>query len=318
MRYVIQNWNSLLWSLLLIILMVSGAEAADTLKVEYLRHEGINRTYYVYLPEHFATLENPPLILALHGGGGRANKFSRMDRGRLLRAADEHGVVVVFPQGHKRRWNDGRAEIYEHMFRPIDPPDDVGFFRKLIETIEEEYQTDPDRVFATGISNGGFMSIRLALELSDKIRAIAPVTAQITAAMSDKESTAPVSVLIINGTEDPLVPYDGGDVTLSKDRSRGKVLSTRESMERFARFNGCETDPVDMELPDLTARDETTAIEYRYPDCRDGAEVVLIEIRGGGHTWPGGIQYFPERVVGRVSRDINASELIVDFFINQK
>ncbi|MBZ0165617.1 MAG: esterase, partial [Candidatus Omnitrophica bacterium] len=225
--------------------------------------------------------------------------------------------IVVFPEGDGRRWNDGRVETHRTLFdKPIARADDVGFLSLLIDTLTDKYPVDRGRVFSTGISNGGFMSFRLAMDLSHKIKAIAPVTAQISLAIAHKKPLSPVSLMLINGTEDPLVPYKGGHVRLGpRAKSRGEILSTEESIARFVEVNGCRGRPRVQDLPDVDRRDGTTVTKTRYDVCRDGTEVVLLTVHGGGHTWPGGVQYLPERRIGRVSRDINATQMIADFFL---
>lgn len=307
--------------LMMAIINVSGAAEAgiaDRLETDYVRHQEVSRQYHIFLPKHFKSLKNPPLIIALHGGGGRGKKFSKGDRHRILREADKHGIVVVFPEGLKRQWNDGRTEIYENMRRPIDPPDDVGFIERIIDRMIKEYGIDGKRVFATGISNGGFMSIRLALELSDRIRAIAPVTAQLQKAHAGLSPAHPISVMIINGTEDPLVPYDGGQIVVfNKKKPRGEIFSTEQTIKLFRQFNGCRGEPQTRAFPDLAVKDGTQVEEFAWTECKGQSQVILLKVSGGGHTWPGGRQYLPKRRIGRVSRDINATEQIVEFFMRQ-
>jgi len=196
--------------------------------------------------------------------------------------------------------------------------DDVGFISAIIDDMIQNYGVDANRVYATGISNGGFMSIRLALDLSNKIAAVAPVTAQVTEVMQSKVPEFPISLMIVNGEADPLVPFNGGciDVPLTPNCSRGNVLSTEESIEKFIAFNKC-TDPSEgTELIDAFPNDDTRVEITSYNDCDLGKEVVLVKVIGGGHTWPSGAQYLPDSIVGAVSREINASERILDFFLS--
>ena len=179
-----------------------------------------------------------------------------------------------------------------------------------------DYGIDPRRVYATGISNGGFMSVRLAMELSEKIAAVAPVTAQLSKALKDRTPKLPISIMIVNGTKDPLVPFEGGHVRLFRfGRSRGEILSTAATAEHFRRHNGCDKTPKKSGVPDKDPNDGTTVEVEKYAGCKNGAEVILVKVIGGGHTWPGGMQYLKPRIIGAVCRDINASELILDFFL---
>lgn len=217
-------------------------------------------------------------------------------------------MVLLFPDGIGRKWSDGRKVKASH--------DDVGFISKLIDLMVKEYKVDPRRIYATGISNGGFMSVRLAMELSEKIAAVAPVTAQIPKVLESRSPKLPISVMIVNGTADPLVPYDGGKIRLFKfGRGRGEIISTSATVDIFRRHNGCDETPKKQLLPDKNPRDGAMIEVGSYTGCKAGTEVILVKVIAGGHTWPGGKQYLGRRIIGPVCRDINASEMILDFFL---
>ncbi|MCX6006878.1 MAG: hypothetical protein NTZ34_06415, partial [Chloroflexi bacterium] len=169
-------------------------------------------------------------------------------------------------------------------------------------------------VYATGISNGALMSNRLGCELSDKIAAIAPVAGNIPQKTASIWSPSRVvSVLMINGTEDPVVPFNGGDVSLLSVKT-GKVISVADTVKFWVTQDGCPSAPEMEQLPDLTPDDGTSTIVERYTGCRYGTGVVLYKVIGGGHTWPGGLQYMPEKLIGKTSRDFSATETIWQFF----
>ena len=285
----------------------------EKLFTETLRHEGVERSYHIHLPPGFSKVRPAPMVLALHGGGGKGLRFDQgATSGTLSAAAGRRGIVLVFPEGVKKQWNDGRTEI----LKKNKAHDDVGFISRIIDKMVNNYGVDPQRVYATGISNGGFMSIRLAMDLSEKIAAVAPVTAQISKALEKKTPKIPISVMIVNGTQDPLVPFTGGHVRLFKfGRSRGEILSTASTVERFRRHNGCSKTPEIIKVQDLAPEDGANVEIHKYTAGRDGAEVILVKVLGGGHTWPGGKQYLKPRMIGTVCRDINASEMILDFFL---
>lgn len=280
---------------------------------ERVRHEGIQRTYHIYLPEGFNQQKSLPLVLALHGGGGTGRQFDQaLSQGQFKAIANQRGVILVFPDGMNRQWSDGRTQ---HLKRNKSY-DDVGFISKVIDRMIDGYGVDSQRVYVTGISNGGFMSVRLALDLSDKITAISPVTAQLPLALQHKTSNQPISVMIINGTEDPIVPYQGGHVRLFKfGRSRGEILSTADTIEHFRLRNNCHAKPKKTLLPNKDPNDDTRVEMKQYTGCADQTEVTLVKVIGGGHTWPGGAQYLKPKLIGRVSKDINASAMIIDFFL---
>lgn len=306
------------------ILLCVGCKARSvtppTLKInparsltEQVRHEDIQRTYHIYLPEGFHKQKSLPLVLALHGGGGTGRKFDQvLAQGQFKTIANQRGVILVFPDGMNRQWSDGRTQ---HLKRNKSY-DDVGFLSKVIDKMIEDYGVDAQRVYVTGISNGGFMSVRLGLDLSDKIAAIAPVTAQLPLVLQDKTPKHPISVMIVNGTEDPIVPYQGGHVRLFKfGRSRGEILSTADTIEHFRLRNKCHSTPQKTSLPDKDPNDGTRVEMEQYTDCADQTEVTLVKVIGGGHTWPGGAQYLKPKLIGKVSKDINASAMIIDFFL---
>ena len=277
-----------------------------------LEHGGFERQYLLYVPSGIAERATPrPLLIVLHGGGGTARGMLRLTNGRFNELADEHGFFVVYPQGVGRAWNDGRAEPTSraHMQRI----DDVAFIDALIDRLSGEYPIDARRVFSTGISNGGLMSFRLACRAEPRVRAIAPVTASLPLAIADQcDRGAGVALALLNGTDDPLVPYDGGAIR-AFGRDRGEVLSTGETIAIWIARNGCDDEPERSMRADSS--DDGTRVEtISYRECRSRAPVILYRVVGGGHTWPGGRQYLGERRIGRTSRDIDACDEIWTFF----
>ncbi len=275
-----------------------GGDAARQLTVG-----GRVRTYLVHRPPGFHP--GLPVVLAFHGGGGTAAGMARISG--LDAVADAHGFVVVYPQGVGNSWAGGKGDT------PADAAgvDDVGFVDALIDQLAAQDGVDPTRVFATGLSSGGFMTQRLGCQLAPRIAGIAPVAATLIGTIAQTcAPTVPMPVLEIQGTADPLVPYGGGHV-----RGRGPggnpTLSAPATVAHWAQVNGCTTPPETAALP-VVVRDGTRARTdtYRCP----GGPVVLYSVIGGGHTWPGGEQYLPVGVVGRTSRQFDASETMWSFF----
>lgn len=280
-----------------------------------IQHEGIERTFHVYFPTNFNKDNPTPMVLALHGGSGSGKRFERdVSNGTLTIAAESRGVILVMPEGIDKRWNDGRPEIFngDKMY------DDVGFISAIIDEMIQNYGVNADKVYVTGISNGGLMSVRLALELSNKIAAAAPVTAQLTKVLESIVPDSPISIMIINGTADPLVPFSGGCIKVPRtdDECRGEVLSTQETIDKFVSYNQCanssETEPIIDNFPN----DSTSVAITKYKDCENNTEVVLVKVNGGGHTWPSGAVIPFQFLVGTISKEINASEIILDFFLS--
>lgn len=291
--------------------LISGRAPAtgESLQTGTLQHAGLERTYWLYVPTGLDASTPAPLVLALHGGGGTGKDMCTM-AGGLMPVADEHGFVLVCPDGVEHHWNDGRGlTTYRAHAEGID---DVGFLIALVEHLSQQMAIDPGRVFTTGISNGGLMSYRMACERADLIHAIAAVTASMPEALACNPSQ-PVSVLIINGSDDPLVPYQGGEIGFFR-RQLGRVRSTEETFQFWASVDGCQGQATVTPLPDLDPEDATEVQRSIHQACLVGTRVELYTILGGGHTWPSGPQYLPAWLVGRVSQDLQASQVIWEFF----
>ena len=278
---------------------------------------GLTRTYRYYLPGRVTGAPSKvPLVLILHGGSGNAQSMEKLTFQRFNELADQEGFIALYPDGVGRNWNDGREVPASRAHR--EKIDDVGFLSALIDRFVKEYGVDPLRVYVTGISNGAMMSLRLACELSDKIVAVAPVAGSMPKnGLEACKPRFPVSVLFINGTEDPLVPYQGGWVHFLRQK-RGEVFSVPESAKLWAWIDGCKGRPVTESLPRLDSKDPTSVQRIYWPIGNNKAEIVLYVIRGDGHTWPKGWKYAGEWLVGKVSRNLDASDVIWEFFKHHK
>lgn len=273
--------------------------------------DGRLRQYRLYVPPSLTRAEPVPLLFVLHGGGGDAPGMERLTRSGFHVLADEAGFVVVYPEGVDKHWNDGRDLDDTASQANID---DIAFIVALIDHLDQAYPIDRTRVYATGISNGGFMSYRLACELSDQIAGIAAVAANMSDALASTcQPARPVAVMIITGTDDPLVPFEGGDVRVLR-QTRGHVLSTADTAAFWRQQNGCDG-PLEVEqLPDRDPDDHTRVSRETSAGCAGGRRVEVVVVDGGGHTWPGGAPYLHRWLIGRTSRDIDANGLIWSFF----
>ncbi len=265
---------------------------------------GVTRTYRVHAPPRGAA--GLPVVLAFHGGFGTGAGMGSLTH--LNATADRNGFVVVYPDGLRRSWNDGRSNTpAEH--RHVD---DVAFVSQLIDRLVRDDHVDARRVYATGISNGGMFTERLGCDLAGRLAGIAPVAGPLPSDLSCHPAR-PLPVLVIHGTADPLVPYDGGHV-----RGRGgggSVLSVSATADVWLRRDAC-TGSTTVTLPDRS--DDGTRVRLREgTGCTPHTGVAVYTIVGGGHTWPGGLQYLPERLVGRTSRDLDAGQVMWDFFDGQ-
>jgi polyhydroxybutyrate depolymerase len=270
---------------------------------------GLQRTYNVHVGSSYDKTRPTPLLIVLHGGGGTGQGMVKLTGFNAV--ADRESLIIVYPDGFEKHWNDGRGVQWQAQIENVD---DVGFISALIDHLSDELNIDAKRVYVTGISNGGMMSHRLGCELSQKITAIAPVASNIPVNMASIWAPSrPVSVLIINGTEDPLVPWAGGEIRLGRN-TFGIVLSVSDTVKFWVGKDQCSPSPTITQLSDKDPSDGTTVRKEVYGGCENGAEVVLYAVEGGGHTWPGGLQYLPESIIGRTSRDFDASEVIWQFF----
>jgi polyhydroxybutyrate depolymerase len=272
---------------------------------------GVHRVYYLHVSHRQREDAPVPLVLIFHGGGGMPAYAERETRFSEL--ADREGFMVAYPQGYKRSWNDGRNE--KAIAAQRDHVDDLGFIAALIDDVARDYRVDAKRVYAAGISNGAIFSHYLAVRMSTRIAAIAPVAGGIAEPVSWNFSPdRPVSIVILQGTEDPLVPYAGGDITLPWGTRHGAIIPTESAVKMWAERDGTVRNAVVETLPDTDLADGCRVIKFSYAQGVDATEVMLYRIEGGGHTWPGGRQYLPVRLIGRLCRDVNATEVIWQFF----
>jgi polyhydroxybutyrate depolymerase len=269
---------------------------------------GRERHYRLHMPPHLPRDGTAALILVFHGRGGDGAGMERLTGFSAL--ADRNKFVVAYPDGFGRSWNDGRASAGSPAQR--GDVDDVAFIATLIDTLTAQLRLDPRRIFATGLSNGAAFSHYLAANLAPRIAAVASVAGGLATPFAHRFApTAPVSVLVMHGTADPLVPYHGGAVA---GGHLGSELGAEATARRWEEADGIRADAATGELPDTDPADGCRARWQRWSGGRKRTEVWLYTLEGGGHTWPGGPQYLPRRLVGRVCRDFDATFAIWDFF----
>ena len=191
------------------------------------------------------------------------------------------------------------------------PVDDIGFFNQLLDHLASNFSVDPSRIYATGLSEGGFMSLRLGCALGDRIAAVTAVGAAVPKTMICLPSR-PVPMMMINGTSDPVVPYGGG----TEHNMSLATLSVENSAKAWAKIDRCaETER--SKLPPRAKGGMETKIDT-YTGCQQNAQVVLYSVKGAGNTWPGGEQYEPENTIGKTSVDPNANEVIWNFLVTRR
>lgn len=286
---------------LILFCALAAAPARAGLLSQVLDFDGHVRRYLLYVPDSLAAHPGPrPLVLVLHGGGGSAGEVRRSTRGRFEALAEQAGFLVLYPEAIAHMWDTGEGEVSTALRTPRD---DLGFLKAAIAEVSAAYPVDAARVFATGISRGGHASYMLGCRAPGLIRAIAPVSMTLPEGLRAACATgAPLPVLLVQGTADPIVPWDGGRVTLL-GRQRDQVLSVDATLALFATRNRCGG---------TTATDRVGAVErIRWQGCT--APTALDRVNGGGHSWPGGRPALT-RIVGPTNTDISAPDEIWAFF----
>ena len=263
--------------------------------------DGVLRTYVAHVPPGYVAGKPTPVVLALHGAA--MNGLMMVGFTDLDATADKAGFIVVYPSGTGvgpfRTWNAGGFP------GASNKADDVSFLGKVLDDVAELATVDPKRVFACGMSNGGMMSYRLAAEMSHRIAAIAPVAG--TIAINESKPVRPVSVLHFHGTKDTLVPYE---MPQRRNPQIMRLKSVAESIQTWVKLNGCQETPVSDVLTKDGDKMRVTRVVYN--GGKNGAEVGLITIEGGGHTWPG--KKSPLSLIGASTLDISANDLMWEFF----
>ena len=255
---------------------LSGTHSKDSMVVD-----GITRRYRTYIPKDLP--KGAPLILVMHGSGEGPQQIRVGTGYGFERLADAHGFAVAYPKSFASDWNDC-SSIGD---KTVDGAsvDDARFLAALVDKFVQGVGVDPLRVFATGVSNGGSMAMRLALEHPTRYRAVAAVVANVPAPenFQCKPSANTTSVMIMNGTKDTLVPYAGGEVSLfGLFYKSGKILSSLASAEYFAVWNHITSVP---QVSQTTVA-EGVRIEQSLWSNGGQAEVELVTIHGGGHGLP--------------------------------
>ncbi|MDF5729008.1 MAG: PHB depolymerase family esterase, partial [Rhizonema sp. PD38] len=265
-----------------------------------LNDQGIKRTYYLYTPESYDPDRPMPLVIVFHGHGGSGHSIAQVSRFNDL--ANQKGFIVVYPDGLDGEWS----------LRGIFPAkvNDVSFTTALLEHIQHIRNIDSRRIYATGFSKGAILTQALACKLPDRIAAFASVAGSLS--IRFKPSCHPsttVSMLMINGTNDQSVHYQG-----DHDSQRGSLISIPETVNFWRQHDGCASQPQVRKLPDPNPKDRFFVNVSRYSGCSKGTEVILASVMGGGHFWPGGASSDASLKKFNQNLGFNASKTIWDFF----
>ncbi len=282
---------------LLLLLCFTGLLQAQTTVTASMVFEGLTRTYSFYVPASYTPGQAVPLVLNLHGYTSNGTQQALYTN--FMAIADTANFIVVHPDGtidpntSQRFWNFGILGTTVN---------DIGFLQALIDTIAAGYTINPNRVYCTGMSNGGYMSYALACQTT-RFAAIASVTGSMSVPMYNScNPTTPIPVMDIHGTADPTVPYTGN--------ATSKAIA--DVVQFWVTKNNCNTTPVTTQLPDLNTGDGATAEHQLYTGGTNGHTVEHYKVINGGHTWPGGTVNLPAG--GNTCRDFSASKEIWRFF----
>jgi len=279
--------------LYIILSLFIGLNVAQSYCQTYsFMYDAILRDYIVHLPTGYNAINKYPLVINMHGYTSTASQQQTYSQMNVV--ADTGKFIVVYPDGVNNAWNAG--------FGTNPTIDDVGFLSAMIDTIKKNFSVDSTKIFSCGLSNGGFMSFRLACELQNKIAAIAPVSGL----MSDStrlfcQNNCPVPLMYFHGTADAVVNYNGALGYVSVD----------STIKIWVGKDGCPQTPVITNLPDINSTDGCTVTKYVYSPGQNSSEVIFFKIVNGGHTWPGA---FPVASLGNTNQDIKASGEIWNFF----
>jgi polyhydroxybutyrate depolymerase len=283
--------------------------AAFTETSHTLTVDGRERSYVLQAPK---SPRGPlPVVFFFHGGGGRGENMAAFGYRELTA---KENFLAVYPTGWKNNWNDGRNAA--RIAAQQEGVDDVKLVRAIVDDLAARYEIDRSRVFATGASNGGIFSHYLAAKAADLFAAIAPVIGGLAEPVApDFQPSHPISLMVIQGDADQLVPINGGAIS-NQDRG-GRIIATEAMLQLYRRHNGITGEPEEALLPDTDPDDGCRALVRRYPPGKDGVKVEYWLIQGGGHTMPGRRRVLVgglEAYLGKTCRDFDGLEAIWEFF----
>jgi polyhydroxybutyrate depolymerase len=279
-----------------------GRAAVAGMTTQHVTVDGTDREYLLSVPGGYDPTRPAPLIFDFHGLG--SNMQQQAVYSRLAQEGGARGDVVITPNGQ------GSTVLRHWSLAPSAAANpDVAFVRAMLRTTARTLCIDPNRIFATGISNGAMFSTVLVCALPGRLAAIAPV-AGINATRVCDAGTPKVSILAFHGTADPIVPYQGGDyfsgAALGRALGLAQAKPVDEATAAWAAFDGCHTPPSEEFVADDVQH-------VTWPGCPANGTVALYRVIGGGHTWPGAIPVRADRLGGTTS-SIDATKLVLDFF----
>jgi polyhydroxybutyrate depolymerase len=295
------------------VFLHARAPVRPALSAEVISHRltigGRERRYLTYVPARLR--HHAPLLVVLHGAGQDAEAMRRSTGYAFERLADQRGFAVAYPEAFGKNWNDGRRAA-RHAARTLNI-DDRGFIGGIIDKMFASQGIALGKVFLFGYSNGGQMAFRMAQEMPERISAIATIAANLPTPANSiaRPRGEPVPVMLVNGTEDPINPYDGGAVSLFGFARRGEVRSSRASADYFARLDSAVLTQT-AEHRSGSDGDPTHVVKQSW-SAGSEVRVLLYTVDGGGHVIPQPWSAAP-RVLGRKTTALDATSAACDFF----
>ena len=260
---------------------------------------GVTRRYLLYVPKTYDQSKRTPLVISIHPAA--TWPAVEMNISGWNNLAEQHGFIVVYPAGSGAFF--GGFSPGPHVWPMEDTLGrDVRFISDLIDKLEAEYNIDPQRIYANGMSNGGGMAFALSCKLSERIAALGAVAAA-QGQSRDCGDSKPVPTVAFHGTADKFAPYLGGPSPIAPR----PFANIPDWTAHVAHRNQCKAGPSDTRITANVRR-------LTYTNCAENADVILYTIEGGGHTWPGG-KHLAEWIAGRTTDDINASRVMWEFYV---
>ncbi|HOY13918.1 MAG TPA: PHB depolymerase family esterase [Saprospiraceae bacterium] len=269
----------------LFTLTATAQLVSDSIEIEnHFRRFHFNR------PE--SNKKNKSLIFVLHGSGGKGQEMMD-DAAKLDKLSASENLIVVYPDGYKRYWNECRKAA-------TTPPNleninEEAFFEAMIQYFKKRYRINEKKVFVVGTSGGGHMAYKLAMTLPEKIKAITAIVASLPELSNfdciEKKVAKPV--MIVNGTEDPLNRWEGGEIILNGGVNMGLIRSTESSFQYWSALAGYTGDPEKTALPDTDPKDGKTIERFQFK-AKGKPEVTLLKVIGGKHNYPNDIDVHVE------------------------
>jgi len=288
------------------ILFISSNLFGQINKYDSILYKSKERTFELHVPSSYNPSDPTPLVIAMHGGGA-ISWFSLEQSSQLISKSNASGFILVYPEGMKvsgiRTWNGGGCCSYAASLNV----DDVGFINALIDSLNLKYTIDPNRIYATGFSNGAIMTYRLACELSSRIAAVAVVSGTLEDTDFTCSPTRSVPIIQFHSEQDNNIYLNGGYGTGSSGYSFHPV---NYGLQKFAGLNSCNT------TPDSSYVKVGSDYYYKkhWHSCQCNAEEILYVTSDGGHSWPGG-QTGSSQNADAPSTIINANDSIWNFFL---